>query len=951
MQRSWLAGAFALTFSIAALIGACGSSTDQSFFGEHGGLDATVGSDGSPGFQFPDSGFGEGGNGCIPRTCAELHATCGPQGDGCGNIVDCGTCVAPETCGGGGVPSVCGGNSGCVPKTCADLNANCGAQGDGCGALLPSCGTCTAPEICGGGSVPNRCGAGASDADGGACVPTKTACAAGDCGPISDGCGGVVQCGGCTAPAICGGGGVPSKCGGDVLPDGGSVCTPKTCAQLNATCGPAGDGCGGLIPSCGTCTAPAICGGGGVPSRCGGGTAQDAGACTGLCQAQVKCDGGATTTITGTVVTPRGCAGQNCDAVTGLCTGGTCNSKAVPTDADPIFNALVFIPTNGAGAVTPFTTGVTCDQCGGAGAQGGVLVSATTGADGKFTLTNVPVGSNIPVVVQLGRWRRIFTYSVTHACGNNAIGDLHLPRNSSQGDIPRMALSTGNVDTLECLLRKIGIDDGEFSNPANSGRVHMYTGNGARYSATTPSETTLTGSLAELDKHDMVLFPCWGGEAHPTNRPPQADQKNVIDYTHAGGRLFSTHYSYVWLFGGTGAVGSNNFWASEFRPTATWSNGGLADEDFPEPDPMPSNIDTTFTKGLSFSTWLNNVNALSAVTPPMISVASPRNDVNTVNASAQRWVYASPSPTCTTCPGTNANRFVEHFTFNTPVGASPASQCGRVVFSDFHVTGGSGTYCTARDRRGNCTATAPYAFPAECGGDVFNGFNRNTALTPQEKVLEFMLFDLASCIAPDVPPPPPTCTPRTCQQQNIACGPAGNGCGGLIPNCGDCTNNQTCGGGGVPGQCGGPTCIAKTCAQLGYNCGQAGDGCGGLLSCGDCTNNQNCGGGGQPNVCGTPTCTPRTCQQQNLACGATGDGCGNALDCGPCVPPDTCGGGGTPGQCGHPNCTPRTCQTAGAACGPVADGCGGLLQCGDCLPPQLCGGGGVANQCGGEGPR
>ena len=60
--------------------------------------------------------------------------------------------------------------------------------------------------------------------------------------------------------------------------------------------------------------------------------------------------------------------------------------------------------------VKPFTPGVQCDQCGGAGAQANVLVSATSGADGKFTLSNVPVGNNIPVVIQIGRWRRVFSF-------------------------------------------------------------------------------------------------------------------------------------------------------------------------------------------------------------------------------------------------------------------------------------------------------------------------------------------------------------------------------------------------------------------------------------------------------------------------------------------------------------------------------------------------------------
>src|SRR5207248_1279870 len=131
-------------------------------------------------------------------------------------------------------------------------------------------------------------------------------------------------------------------------------------------------------------------------------------------------------------------------------------------------------------------------------------------------------------------------------------------------------------------------------------------------------------------------------------------------------------------------------------------------------------------------------------------------------------------------------------------------------------------------------------FPSEC--------QPNAPMTPQEKVLEFMLFDLASCVAPDRPPPP-MCTPWTCQQLGYSCGPQGDGCGGLL-QCGTCTPPQTCGGGGKPGVCGAPACTPRTCAQAGANCGIIGDGCGGTVDCGTCTPPQTCGGGGIANTCG-----------------------------------------------------------------------------------------------------
>ena len=80
------------------------------------------------------------------------------------------------------------------------------------------------------------------------CVPL-TACPAGDvCGQRADGCGGVLTCGTCTAPATCGGTGVSNQCG----------CAAATSCPAGDVCGSAPDGCGGMV-TCGTCPAGETC--------------------------------------------------------------------------------------------------------------------------------------------------------------------------------------------------------------------------------------------------------------------------------------------------------------------------------------------------------------------------------------------------------------------------------------------------------------------------------------------------------------------------------------------------------------------------------------------------------------------------------------------------------------------------------------------------------------------
>ncbi|MFO0679219.1 MAG: hypothetical protein U0169_22010 [Polyangiaceae bacterium] len=1009
---------------------ACGDDGDSSTFDSgaggdggdtprgDGGPDATTGSDGStstndsgPSFTEPDATLGDSGGSasCVPRTCAQAQANCGPIGDGCGGLLQCGTCTAPESCGGGGVASrcseavrcmpktcadfpvtacgpladgcgglitcgvdgqggcvapqscggagvasQCGGNAGCTPRTvadCATANVQCGPMADGCGGFV-DCGGCPANESCGAGG-PSKCGT--SGVDAGTC--TKKTCAdypANSCGPVPDGCGGVLTCGAnggtCTPPQSCGGGGTPSVCGGS------SACVPKTCNQLNATCGAAGDGCGGTIPNCGDCAAPQtcggggtpsqcggmnacvkktcadypadvcgaqadgcggtitcgggctppqICGGGGVPSKCGGGSdagVVDAGPCTNLCPRQVTCDGGGTTTLTGTVRAPT--------PSTFLASG---------QKADPIYNAVVYVPN---GTVQAFPAGVSCSQCG-AEASGLPLVKAFTGPDGKFTLTNVPTGANIPLVIQVGRWRRKITIANVPACTTTALTDeqTRLPRWQGEGDpadnIPLLGIVTGHVDALECVLRKIGIDQREFTGKTGGGRVRMFQGLPyldqdrfgnvtERFGERPPSNTggtragtELYGDAAELAKYDAVLFPC---EGRPVDRS-DADKQRIVDYVNSGGRLFDTHYHYTWLYD-----------KDPFSRTATWN----VDQDNPTSNnaALTTNVDTTFPKGQAFAEWLGIVGALSNSSPAQIQVNVPRHDIDppmppASNPQSQRWGYSSaPQP-----------ETIQHYTFNTPVGADPTTQCGRVVFSDFHVSNAS---------------SDNVRFPGECN---------NTPMNAQERVIEFMLFDLTSCIQPDRVPDPPSCTKRTCGQQNANCGTVSDGCGGTL-DCGTCTAPQTCGGAGTPNQCGGTGCVKRSCSEAGATCGQVADGCGGLIDCGPCNAPQTCGGGGTPNQCGNPSCTPKTCAELGVNCGPAGDGCGGLiLTCGDCTGSEACGGGGSPGVCGNAACTALTCMQQGADCGPVANGCGGITQCGPCPPGQVCGGGGPS-KCG-----
>ena len=385
--------------------------------------------------------------------------------------------------------------------------------------------------------------------------------------------------------------------------------------------------------------------------------------CTGLCLQQVTCPAGQSTTISGTVYAPNG--------------------------TDPLPNILVYIPN---APVAAFTPGVSCPVIG-APPSGSPLVGATTAVDGTFQITNVPVGTNIPLVIQTGRWRRQVVVPTTTSCADTAFS-TRMPKNQGEGDIPKIAVATGEADQVECVLRKVGIDDAEFTDASGTGRINFYGSAGSPGSlidAATPSANVLMNTVANLEAYDVLMLPCEGGAYGKTS----AQLANLIAFANAGGRVYSSHYSYVWMYENP-----------PFSTVANWTGKSLS----PTPDPGVGTIDTTFSDGKTLQQWLQLVGATT--TPGQMPIATLRQDMNGVNPPTQSYMtlnnaaYSNP---------------VMQFVFDTPVG-STGNQCGRVLFNEYHVETGSGT---------------GKLFPTECSSTT-------AALTPQEKLLEYSLFELTS---------------------------------------------------------------------------------------------------------------------------------------------------------------------------------------------------------------
>lgn len=430
-------------------------------------------------------------------------------------------------------------------------------------------------------------------------------------------------------------------------------------------------------------------------------------ACVNLCQQQVKCDNGGKTTVSGTVFDPAGKV--------------------------PIYNAIVYVP-NAAPASIP--EGASCDRCD-AKVSGSPLVITQTDVEGKFTLENMPVGQKIPLVIQIGKWRRQVELPAVEKCVNTPIdaGMTRLPKNRNEGNIPRIALATGAADPLQCLLRKMGLDDAEFGAPGSESRVHLYAGGGydsggaknAQKKFTSGADfgnaETLWGTAAELKKYDMVLLSCEGTENDTEQHKPAAAKQAVYDYAKAGGRVFASHYHHT-------------FFSSASAPAAPAETQGVASWANPEKPPpaqgdpattaVNSDIVGTFPKAVAMKDWLEKQGALAGGKLPIYDA---RHNVNAVNATALNWIEAVN-------PNDSNSKAVQYMTFNTPVGAAEDAVCGRVVFSNLHV--GAGQQGGQSD-----DPTDVSTFPDGC---------KTTDLSAQQKALEFMLFDLSSCVQKDDAP-------------------------------------------------------------------------------------------------------------------------------------------------------------------------------------------------------
>lgn len=394
--------------------------------------------------------------------------------------------------------------------------------------------------------------------------------------------------------------------------------------------------------------------------------------CHGLACARVACPAGTSTRIAGRVTDPAGRRG--------------------------LYGVSVYVP---AVEPPPVLHGARCEPC--ARRKRDVVVSTLTDVRGEFALDDVPVGSQVPLVVELGGFRRIARLDVT-PCREHLLADdaVRLPASSIEGDIPRIAATTGAADALECLLRSVGLDEREFVAGGDPrGAIHLYRGKGGggRTGTVIPNADALWNDVATLAQYDVVVLSCEGDEAIENKGGTASDARGAMAlYADRGGHVFATHLHATWL---------RDSPYPRYREIASWGSPKDASDIY--------DVDTTFPKGAAFAAWLLDTGASSNL--GTIRLDNVTSSLASANAPAHAWVRQTPARP-------------RYMTFNTPIGGGRDDACGRFVFADLHAFGLGGS-----------------DFPVGCPS--------KDVLSPQQLALEFFLFDLFACVDDDALPPAP----------------------------------------------------------------------------------------------------------------------------------------------------------------------------------------------------
>lgn len=376
-----------------------------------------------------------------------------------------------------------------------------------------------------------------------------------------------------------------------------------------------------------------------------------------------------------------------------------------PNGVDPIANALVYVPTS----TGSFTPGVSCDLC--LQPVDTFTVHALTATDGTFSLdvSTLPAAAQLAFTVDKGRFRRATTIAIT-PCKDNPIGapNTVLPSKAAAGDdVPKIAVSTGSKDALDVVLASMGLDSNagydcfENQSPATSTPTSSCEKRLAAQGAAAPQLADLLKNASMLDQYNMLFISCAVGRFAALSAADQATiVTNLQSWVGKGGRLFAVDRAYDYV-------------AQPFASEVTFVNGN-ATVDAANVGVGSVSMPATYSgrvNDMTLAGWLTAVGVLPSgqTTLSLTGYLTQWSAIQTVPMTTSDEVDATNaqiSVNSMTMTGT----YPQTVKFDYPAGMMNA--CGRVIYSSYHTLGAT----------------------------------TSTTLTPQEKILEYLMFEAGACL-------------------------------------------------------------------------------------------------------------------------------------------------------------------------------------------------------------
>lgn len=385
-----------------------------------------------------------------------------------------------------------------------------------------------------------------------------------------------------------------------------------------------------------------------------------------------------------------------------------------PNGEDPVPGAVVYV-TRTPPMMQP--AGVACDNC---DLPGNLLGYGVSNIQGRFLIPHgIDGGGTVYLVVQKGRFRRVTMLTGT---GCNPVtataAATTLPGARAQGELPKILVAAGTMmdqdtrpaagdwayDDISRVIRRIGITEFDRVNPCRTA---------SNNTDVTNASCQLGNILADsnrLNQYNVIFAPCGSlGFNHSWqvlgSNANSRIATNVRQWLQRGGRLYASDTAYGLLSRSAPTVAT-------FAGGMTLANGGR--------DPANIGVGASPPMGRTYTAQITDNNLRMWLADRGVGMMGNVS----VTGFISPWVAVDSVPMTTRVL---VDGEVEWFTgmagVTMPAGRRPLTfsadikennGCGRVVFSSYEV-----------DNR--------------AASDM-------TPLSPQERILEYLLFELGGCI-------------------------------------------------------------------------------------------------------------------------------------------------------------------------------------------------------------